>query len=241
MRFSLLDRLLTPDVPVPDSAPRSASRLYRLDSALPGARFAASIQAWWHPSGSVSEETVFQHLYQEANAVTSRVSVLDAAAANDKLNAALAARRVIPQNGIHLVDARVVLSVTKDDTDYAERRADIERQARVESAALEAKHAQLVRLRDLFLSDTAMARLWWSNGDPDRLLHLADNTTKFDTIVSMVATGDGTAPSDKIAPLISLFLANLGPDHREYLISQLAKIFESYRQPSLAEELRAID
>lgn len=242
MRFSFLDRVLALQEPVADSAPHCASRLYRLDSALPGARFTASIEAWWHPSGSASEEIVFQHLRLKSNAVTSRGSVLDAAEVNDKVNVSLAGRRVIPQSGVRLIDARAVLDVAKDDLDYAEQRAGIERRASIEAAGLEARYAHLLRLRDLFLSDSAMARLWWSTGDPDRLLQLADNKAKFDTIVSVVARSpDDLAPSDKIAPLIARFLASLGPDHREYLISQLAKIFENYRQPSLAEELRAID
>jgi hypothetical protein len=240
MRFSLLDRVLAPQGPVPDPVPRSASRLYHLDSALPGACFAASIQAWWRPAESVSEETIFQHLHKEANAVTGSISVLDADAANDKVNGVFAARHMIPQGGIRLVDARATLSVAKDDLDYAERRAGIERQAHIEAAALEARYAHLVRLRELFLSDAAMAGLWWSNGDPDRVLRLDEHMSKLDTIVSMVSgSPGGPAQQDMIAPLIARFLTDLGPEHREYLISQLAKIFESYRQPSLADELRA--
>jgi hypothetical protein len=83
-----------------------------------------------------------------------------------------------------------------------------------------------------------MAGLWWSNGEPDRMLRLAEHAAAFDSLVSVV-TGPHADPAqaDKIAGLIGRFLADLGPDHRTLLIGQLAKVFESYHRPDLAEEL----
>lgn len=71
------------------------------------------------------------------------------------------------------------------------------------------------------------------------MLRLTDDSVKPDGIVSMVAATD-TDPvqrEDKIASLIERFLDGPGPSHREWLISQLAWVFESYQQPGLAEEL----
>lgn len=209
---------------------------------MTGAFFSASIQAQWLPNRMGCDIQVFQYLRDQGNAVTRHFSVLDAPAANDALNASFAARRVIPGSDIQLAYARATLDVAKDDRDFAERKADIERRASIQTADLEAKHAYLMRLRDLFLGDAAMTGLWWSNGDPDRVLRLADPALEFDAIVSKIA-GSPNSPElleDKIAPLIGRFLTGLGPDHREYLIGQLAKIFKSYHQPDLAEELPEI-
>jgi hypothetical protein len=87
-----------------------------------------------------------------------------------------------------------------------------------------------------------MARLWWSNGEPDRLLRVADNTGAFDTVLSLVGeSGAGSAQADKIASLIERFLTDLGSSHRELLIAQLARVFASYQRSELAEELKRAD
>ena len=235
MKFSLFDRVLGTQAPPPDGSPVTAYRDYRLGSATPGAFFSATIQAQWLSIRMGCESQIFQYLWNQGKAVTSHFSVLDATAANDALNASFAVRRVIPGSDIQLVYARATLNVAENDRDFAERKADIERRASIQIADLEAKYAYLIRLRDLFLSDAAMTGLWWSNGDPDRVLRLAEPAVGFDTIVRKIA-GSPNAPGqqqDKIASLIGCFLTSLGPDHREYLIGQLAKIFESYQQPDL--------
>lgn len=83
-----------------------------------------------------------------------------------------------------------------------------------------------------------MAALWWSNGDPDRLLGLKQHQDALEEAVRMVSdSGPGRAAGDKIASLIQHFLTDLGPDHRELLISQLARVFSSYQRHDLAEHL----
>lgn len=241
MKLSLLGRFPRTQALTPDGSPCGASRDYRLDSALPGAYFSASIHTWWLPNTMGCESQVFQYLWNKGNDVTSHFSVLDVAAANDAFNTSFAVRRGIPGSDIQLVSAHAALNVAQEDRDFAERKVGIERRASIEGADLEAKHAYLVRLRDLFLSDAAMTGLWWSNGDPDRVLCLAEHARVFGTIVEeIVGAPNGPARQDKIAPLIGRFLTGLGPDHREYLIGQLAKIFDSYQQSDLAEELREI-
>jgi hypothetical protein len=224
--------------PVAADEPRGASRTYRLASLLPETSFSAAIQAWWHPADRGYEEIVFQYLWEVGRKETRRFSVLDSAAANDAINASFAAGRAIPGGGVQLVGARAELTVATDDLAFAERRATIERRASIEAAELETMHARLVKLRDLFLSDSVMAGLWWSNGEPDRMLGLAEHAPKFDSLVSVV-TGSHADPAraDPIAAIIGRFLADLGPDHRTLLIGQLAKVFVSYHQPGLAQEL----
>jgi hypothetical protein len=225
-------------VSVHDRSPDSGLRNYRLESDIEGAFFSASIQAWWLPGGINSDGQVFQYIARHGNGVTRRFSVLDRSAANDAINAWFAAQRTIPESGIELVSVRAELSVNDDVLAFAEQKAKIQRRTGIESADLEAKHAYLTRWRDLFLKDGVMARLWWLNGDPDRLLHLAEHDAKFDAIVNMIDGSDGqSAQPDQIAPIIDRFLAGLGPHHREYLIGQLAQILVNYERPDLAEEL----
>jgi hypothetical protein len=70
------------------------------------------------------------------------------------------------------------------------------------------------------------------------MLRLTDDSVMPDGIVSMVAATDtGPAQEDKIANLIKHFLDGPGHSHQEWLIRQLARVFERYRQPGLAEVL----
>jgi hypothetical protein len=189
--------------------------------------------------GQAHDAIVFRSLREQGNAVTRRFSVLNTEAASDELNASFIGTRLLPGTGIQLLSASASLSVAEKDRDFAAKQATIARQADADAAELAAKHTHLMRLRELFLRDTATAMLWWSDGDRDRMLGLADHEKQFDTMVRLI-TGSphGTAPPDEIAPLVASFLADLGPDHRRFLISQLAKVFESYHRPDLAEELR---
>ena len=239
MRFLSLDWGQQARVSAHDRNPETARRNYRLES-VDGTCFSASIQAWWLPAGVNCESQVFQYLGFHGNKVTKDFSVLDRAAANDAFNAWFAAQRTIPGSGIDLVAARAELTVPDDILEFAGRKADIQRRASIEAADLEAKHAYLIRLRDMFLKDAGVARLWWLDGDPDKLLDLAKHAAEFDAIVTTIAGSQGASTQpDTIAPLIDRFLTELGPHHREYLIGQLAQIFKYYDRSDLAEELRS--
>jgi len=223
-----------------DGLPENGSATYRLSSELDKALFTASIYARWLPPGRGGRALVLPHLRQEGDAVTKRFSVLDVAAANDALNMTFARMhgREIPGAGVRLVNATAMLRVDEDHRDFAERKASIERQARLDAAEVEATLTRLVRVRDVFFRDSAMACLWWSDGKRDKFLELDTNKDKFGTIVNLL-TGSpaGHAEADRIAGLIDLFLKDLGPDHREYLAGQLGQIFTGYARPDLASEL----
>ena len=240
MRFSWLDQLLRRTSLADDGRPASGNRVYRLASDLAETSFVASIQVQWLPGEPAHEAPLFQYLGQESNRVTRRFSVLDTAAAQDALNSSFAALLgEVSGAGVQLVSARAALEVEKDDLNFAERKASIQRQTALDAASLESTQARLTMLRDLFLNDSAMAGLWWFNGEPDRLLQLEKNAGTFEKVVSMVAESHaGAAKANKIAGLIECFLADLGPDHRELLIAQLDRIFTSYQRPELSEELQ---
>jgi hypothetical protein len=223
-----------------DAGQDTARRNYRFESDAEGACFSASLQAWWLPEGANCDGRVFQYVSYHGNKVTRSFSVLDRAAANDALNAWFAAQRAIPDSGIELLSVRAELTVADDILESASRIAEIQRRASIEATDLQAKHAHLMRLRDLFLTDAGMARLWWLNGDPDRLLSLVERTADFDQTVNMIAgSQSGGGQPDRIAPIVDRFLRDLGPRHREYLIGQLEHVFVSYGQPHLAAELRS--
>jgi hypothetical protein len=46
------------------------------------------------------------------------------------------------------------------------------------------------------------------------------------------------AEADQTSELISAFLADLAPHHREHLLDQLARVFASYDRPDLVDKLR---
>lgn len=212
---------------------------YQLDSNLAGSCFNAAVQASWRPRGREHGATVFHHLRLHANSVTSDFSVLNAMAAENALNKFFATEQLSTGTGIQVLSARATLRVADDVRSLAERRARNVRESQAVIAELAAKQAYLTRWRETFLRDPAAAMLWWADGDRDRLLQLSTKEKEFGAIVSLLG-GTPTAPTrtDKIAPLVATFLSNLDVNDRSYLTSQLAKIFENYRRPDLAEELR---
>jgi hypothetical protein len=202
MKPRWLEYVLGPPPPSDGVGICEGHRIYRLKTDLAEAWFTASIQARWLSADPGHEALVFRHLRDVGNGVTCRYSVLDPAVAQDALNATLSALREIPGAGIQGMSAHAALSVAQEDLHYAERSAAIQRDQLVDIAKLESKHEGLTRLRDLFLSDGTMARLWWFDGDRERFLRLAEHDGKFDTIVSMfAATEENATPARRPADL----------------------------------------
>lgn len=225
-----------------DDPAESGSATYRLASELGAdAQFTAAICAKWKSSGKGGREIVFRYLGVQGAEVTRSFSVLDVAEANDTLIRAFAqiAGSEIPGTGIRLISASATLQVEDGHRKFAEQEADLNRQARFDADDAKVKMARLTMIRDMFLHDSASAALWWSEGKPERLLELAAHKDKFSTVVNVL---DGTtadrAEADQACELINVFLADLGPHHREHLLDQLARVFTSYDRPDLAGKLR---
>jgi hypothetical protein len=225
-----------------DDLVESGSAAYRLASELGAdAQFTAAIRAQWKSSGRGGREIVFPYLGGQGAEVTRRFSVLDVAEANDALIMAFAqmAGSEIPGTGIRIISASATLQVEDGHRKFAEQEADLNRQARFHADDAKVKMARLTTIRDMFLHDSASAALWWSEGSPERLLELAAHKEKFSTVVNLL---DGTAAeraeADQTSELIRVFLAELGPHHREHLLDQLARVFASYDRPDLAGKLR---
>ncbi len=229
--------------PAPYNEPiESGTAIYRLASELgTNAQFIAAIHAQWAPSGRGGREKVFPYLGGHGAELTRKFSVLDVTETNDALTRAFSqiAGSEIPDTGIRLISASATLQVEDGHRRFAEQEADLNRQARFHADDAKAKMAYLTTIRDMFLHDSASAALWWSEGRPERLLELAVHKDKFSTVVNLL---DGTAATraeaDQTSELINMFLADLGPHHREHLIDQLARVFTSYDRPDLADKLR---
>jgi hypothetical protein len=173
--------------------------------------------------------------------VTRNFSVLDVAEANDTLIRAFAqiVGSEIPGTGIRLISASATLQVEDGHRKFAEQKADLNRQARFHADDAKVKMARLTTIRDMFLHDSASAALWWSEGKPERLLELAAHKDKFTTVVNVLdGTAADRAEADRTSELISTFLADLAPHHREHLLDQLARVFASYDRPDLVDKLR---
>ena len=229
--------------PPADDVGESGSAAYRLPSELGAdARFTAGIRAQWESSNHGGREIVFPYLAGQGAEVTKNFSVLDVMEANDALMKAFyqISGCEIPGTGMRLISASATLQVEEDHRQFAEQEADLKRQARFHADDTKIKMVHLTTIRDMFLHDSASAALWWSEGKPERLLELAAHKDKFSTIVNLLhgAAADDRAEADQTSELISVFLADLGPHHREHLLNQLARVFTSYDRPDLVDKLR---
>jgi len=241
MTRSWLTRRREPFPAAYDDPAESGSAAYRLASELGAdAQFIAAIHAQWESSGRGGRELVFPHLARQGAEVTRSFSVLDIAEATDMLIRAFAqmAGSEIPGTGIRLFSASATLQVEDSHRTFAEREADLNRQARLQVDNAKITMARLITIRDMFLHDSASAALWWSEGKPERLLELPAHKDKFSTVVNVLdGTAAARADADQTSELIRVFLADLAPHHRKRLIDQLARVFVSYDRSDLADKL----
>jgi hypothetical protein len=206
------------------------------------AQFTAAIHARWEPSGRGGRENAFPYLAAYGAEVTRKCSVLDVAETNDALTRAFSqiAGSEVAGARIRFISASATLRVEDSHRRFAEQEADLNRQARFHIDDAKANMARLTMIRDMFLHDSANAALWWCEGRPERLLELAAHKDKFSTVVNLLhGTPVDRVEADQASELINVFLADLGPHHREHLLDQLARVFTSYERPDLADKLRA--
>jgi hypothetical protein len=220
----------------------SRDATYRLPSELgDDARFIATIGATWEPAGRGDQGLVLPYLRAVGEQVTRKFSVLDIADVHDALTMAFGRLRghEIPEASARLDAVNATLRVEEADREFAQRKSDFNREALLQNDELQSRLARLTTIRDLFLRDSAMAGLWWSEGKPDRILDLAARKDSLDAVVSLFnGTAADRAEADRTGELINVFLTDLGPEYREYLLNQLARVFVSYERPDLADGLR---
>lgn len=219
----------------------SGSATYYLPSNLgQDAPFTVVVNAVWEPSSRGNGDRVLPFLAGEGAKVTRGFSVINVDAAKDALIDTFKRMRgyQIPEVGAILISAAPEVRTDDHYRAFAQQKETLRLQALVHDEELKTKQAQLTRTRDMFLRDSAMAGLWWSQGQPDRLLELAAHKEKFGSVVSLLdGTAARNAEADRTGELINVFLADLRPEHREYLLGQLAQIFTGYGRQDLANQL----
>ncbi|MEU8102782.1 hypothetical protein AB0C18_03535 [Nonomuraea muscovyensis] len=141
----------------------------------------------------------------------------------------------------HLARARAALRVEPEAIEFARERMLRDLETRRRRAIQRAELDRLESLRETMLRDTATARLWWTGGDPAKLLQLTEHGDKFERALSLLASSPESAGASReeavVAETVRDFLTGLQPEHRVFLLHQLVKVFSGYERPDLAARL----
>ncbi|GAA4200880.1 hypothetical protein GCM10022252_54750 [Streptosporangium oxazolinicum] len=228
-----------------------------LPSDLRDASFRASIEVTWtihmddRPTGG-DEAEMHDCLWDIASKAAKPFGVLQANEAQSRVNIELGRARRVFSSGSWLVHARATLSVDTETLEFARKYDSMQRETALVRERHQAQRDRLLSLREYVLADGGTARLWWLDGNAEKLSRLVEMGGVFERAVDLVTQGvPGTSTPDAhhevvsgeasrpdpAGELIRQFLSGLGPAHRELLISQVGRVFRSYEQPELATEL----
>ncbi|MFE3455728.1 hypothetical protein ACFXJ8_43145 [Nonomuraea sp. NPDC059194] len=223
-----------------------------LPSSLPEAYFEASLQLTWTIAGDGSppnmEEThrVHRQLREVLERVTPNFSVLSEGEAQSE--AEIAVYRQARGIDRRLTSVQINLSASDEMKIYAENFEKELRQSALTEATYAMKARQARYVRDHLLADAQIARLWWLDGRPEKLPDLLKMGNNFEQVVGLVRDGMGSVKTpdealvvERMAEIIKDFLAPLGAQHREILLSQLSQIFGSYEREDLARNLQSLN
>ncbi|MEU3169289.1 hypothetical protein [Streptosporangium sp. NPDC006930] len=221
----------------------------RLPSELQHANFDATIEVLGllDRDQATQEAQVHRRLEERASAISATFSVLDldgaAAAITIELNREQVAS--MPDLNVRLDGVRIRLSAGLGAVEAARsREAAIQETALAEMRARE-QARRLGFMREHILASSSMARLWWLNDDPGRLVELAkisngDEKDPFEIAVRLLSGTPEEAPErNEAASILETFVRELTPEARKYLISQLAQMLGNYERPDLAEQMLA--
>lgn len=236
----------------PQQHHQSSFTVRPLPSSLPEAYFEASLQLTWTIEGDGRppnmEETYKAHrqLREILEHVTCNFSVRSEGEAQGE--AEIAVYRKARGIDRRLTSVQIKLSADQSMKAYAE---DFEKELRrnaLTEATYEMKARQAHYVRDHLLTDAQIARLWWLDGKAEKLPELLKMGNNFEQVVGLVRDGMGpAAPPDeallveRVAEVIKDFLAPLGAQHREILLSQLGQIFNSYEREDLVIKLQGLN
>ncbi|MEV4090704.1 hypothetical protein [Streptosporangium saharense] len=215
----------------------------RLDRLLPSSSedlfFRARIELTWSLPRGTEPAVDTETFADAARRAASTFSVLHREEAESMVNLKLSQVETFPRPS----RVRARLHVDAEITEFARERMlrdlETERYREVQQAGV----SRLTALRDTMLRDGPTARLWWLNSDPGKLLELARHGDEFEKAIDSVSAGRGggvEAAEAPVAELIRLFLADLGPEYRQYLLQQIERVFRSYERHGLADRLVAI-
>ncbi|SFK84524.1 hypothetical protein SAMN05216275_13782 [Streptosporangium canum] len=229
-----------------DSVPHHTELAQVLRSERENREFRARITlTWLLPWGTELpvdiETSVCDRLIVAASQAATPFSVLHREEAESAVNLALGRVETHP----YFRRARAVLGVEAEVVEFARQQMARDLETERHRMAQQAEVTRLTALRDTMLRDGSIARLWWLQSDPKKLMELVKHGDEFEKAINLVSSGHGTQPSapgvgeTSVAELIELFLAELGPEHRRLLIHQLNRVFRGYERPELADRLVA--
>ncbi|MDB4873503.1 MAG: hypothetical protein JWL97_4507 [Gemmatimonadales bacterium] len=213
----------------------------RLGSSLPEAYFRAVIDLTWPPLRedlppglrACAEQQLRGTIQQTAQ----QHSVLHLGEAESAINLALHKDRQLTDADVRLIAAEAILTAEPAGLELAEQHEVLQRESVLAHAGQQANLDRLRHLGDQILTDPALARLWWMDGNRDRLPKLVEMDGMFEKAAALITTQPEPARTDPIAELIHIFLRDLGPEHRELLIKQIKHVFIAYERPELAQQV----
>ncbi|MBB5081890.1 hypothetical protein [Nonomuraea endophytica] len=153
----------------------------------------------------------------------------------------------MPDLHVRLDSVRVRLSAGPGAVEVARSHEEAIQETVLAEVRNREKARRLSFLREHFLASPSMARLWWLNDDPGRLIELAKICGKneqdpFETVVRLL----GDAPEavsasarNETAAILEIFVRELPAEAKKYLVSQLAQVLGNYERPDLAEQMLA--
>jgi len=215
----------------------------RLPSELLGVFFDATIEvhALLDQTQPALEARMFRKLEDAASLISARFSVLDSDRAAFEVTIGL--HDPIPGLPLRIDRVRVRLSADASAIETARAVQDAVQKTTLIQMRYEEQVRQYRSLRDHFLQNPSLARMWWIREDPNRLTALADLSANgkpdpFETAVRLLRESTAEdAARNEVAAILETFLRELPPEARKYLISQLAQILNHYERPELAGEL----
>lgn len=219
----------------------------RLPSELEGASFDATIEVHGRLDHEqpAQEAQVYRRLENRASAVSANLSVLDLDRAAAEITIELNRESIVSMPDLHarLDRVRTRLSAGASAIETARSLQEAVQKTTLAQMQHREKARQLGLLRDHFLVSPSMARMWWVGEDPNRLADLAGMSTSgkpdpFETAVRLLGgASDASSTRNEVATIIEVFLRELAPEARKFLISQLAQVCSNYEQPELARRL----
>jgi hypothetical protein len=212
---------------------------FRAHLQVAGLRFTAA--------ASSHRAAACEQVRELAAEVTTGYTVLHWQEAEYAVNLMLARGPVGSGGALAGASAWVSLRVDPGATQAAEEHAKMRQASVLVREGHRLKQQQWSYLRDEVLSDPGNARLWWLDGDRDRLKELVSMVDVFEGVAELLAPTpagrvglgglEGNFFADQVSDLLRRFLVPLEPAQHQLLLLQLGRVFRSYERDDLADEL----
>lgn len=213
----------------------------RLASSEQNEDFIVSVSARWSGSEEMAEAHVQRYLWEVAKSTISQYSVLRAQEAEIELNVRLADPLNAERAHLHLEQARATVTAEPSGLESAGRREELNRKKAHVQATRKQQLEHMNFVRDHLTADGVSTRLWWLDGDPEKLPELAKLEAAFASVISQLIPGSARDDDlSNIADLIQRFLDGLGPGHLALVLSQLGSVFVSYERSDLNDLLKEL-